>query len=102
MSGKMKHSRGKVPLQSKKRRSGRRSEQSAVVHITPAVQKTQPEVIAATAAVHSTGSPKIIPVTPKKAPATFNYPNILNELRNIVVLFGVILAAMTTVALLLR
>jgi hypothetical protein len=95
MSGRTKHGRGRGSFWSKKKRSERGSHQVADVRLQAAAQKDKP--VAATA-----GAVAVAPDTPKIIPATFNYPNILFELRNVLILFGVTLAALITVALIIR
>ena len=94
MSGRAKHSRGKGSSQSKKKRSERRSHQVADARWQTVAQSDKP-VTATAEVVAST------PDTLKVAPATFNYPNLLYELRRIGILFGVILAIMIVLALVL-
>ena len=94
MSGRAKHSRGKGSFQSKKRRSGRGSHQVADTRWQTVAQSDKP--VAATAGV--VASPQ---ETLRIIPATFNYPDLLYELRRIGVLFGVILAIMIVLALVL-
>ena len=95
MSGRAKRNRGKGSFQSKKKRSERRSQQVADTRWQAVPQKDKPVTATAEAVAVAPGAPKIVS-------ATFNYPNILFELRSVLILFGVILATMITVALIIR
>jgi len=95
MSKKSKRNRGKTSFQAKQRGNELRSQQVADTRWRAAPQGDKPVAATAPPLAAAPGAPKVVS-------ATFNYSNILFELRSVLLLFGVILAALITVALIIR
>ena len=96
MPAKKKHSKGS--FQSKQRRLERRG--PAIVQARPPAEDAAPSAASA-APVMQAAVPKQAPGV-RAVPAKFNYPNVLSEIRNIGILFAVVMVILVTLSLLLR
>jgi len=94
MSGKSRRGRGKGSSQSKKKRSGRRSQQFAVARPQAVAQSDIPTIVSPEVTAPSSSIAATVP-------AGLDYPNLPYELRRIGILAGAILVTLIILALLL-
>ena len=93
MPGKSRHGKGKHPVRSKRRRSGR---SSGAIAAQPPVSQTYEPVPQPEVSAPSPSAP-----TPAAAATTARYPYIITELRRIGILAGITLVILVVLALVL-
>jgi hypothetical protein len=94
MSGKLRHGKGKHPVRSKRRRSGRDS--LAIAAQQTPVSQTYKAVLQPKVSAPSPSTP-----TPTATVTTARYPYIITELRRIGILAGITLVILVVLALVL-